>query len=58
MFVKKLLLVAIGAAGALEAEKLLTKAKVRFSPNALTGSFLDKVNSRLESQRDSGPTSL
>ena len=58
MFVKKLLLVAIGAAGALEAEKLMAKAKVRFSPNALTGSFLDKVNSRLKSQRGSGTSTL
>jgi hypothetical protein len=35
-------------AAALEAEKWLEKAKVRMSPNALTGSFLDKINEKLE----------
>ena len=53
MIIKSLLWVAVGAAGALESERLLTKARVRFSPSAVTGSFLDKVNTKLESKRES-----
>ena len=53
MFIKSLLWVAVGAAGALESEKLLSKARVRFSPSAVTGSFLDKVNTKLEAKRES-----
>ena len=53
MFIKSLLWVAIGAAGALESEKLLSKARVRFSPSAVTGGFLDKVNRKLETKRES-----
>ena len=46
--IKRLLLIALGIAGALEAEKWLAKARIRMSPNALTGSLLDKVNQKLE----------
>jgi hypothetical protein len=53
MLIKSLLWVAVGAAGALESERLLSKARVRFSPSAVTGSFLDKVNTKLESKRES-----
>jgi hypothetical protein len=49
--IKRLFLIALGIAGALEAEKLLEKAKLRVSPSALTGSLLDKVNQKLESSR-------
>jgi hypothetical protein len=50
--IKSLLWVAIGAAGALESERLLSKARTRFSPSAVTGSFLDKVNTKLEGRRE------
>ncbi len=50
MIIKSLLWVAVGAAGALESERLLSMARTRFSPSAVTGSFLDKVNTRLESK--------
>ena len=53
MIIKSLLWVAVGAAGALESERLLSKARVRFSPSAVTGSFLDKVNTKLENKRES-----
>jgi hypothetical protein len=48
---KPLFWVAVGAAGALQADRWLEKRKARFSPHALTGSMLDKVNSRLEKNR-------
>ena len=53
MIIKSLLWVAVGVAGALESERLLSKARVRFSPSAVTGGFLDKVNTKLESRRES-----
>ena len=52
MIIKSLLWVAVGAAGALEGERLLSKARVRLSPSAVTGSFLDKINSKLETKRE------
>lgn len=52
MIIKSLLWVAVGAAGALESERLLRRARLRFSPGAVTGSFLDKVNAKLEGKRE------
>jgi hypothetical protein len=51
MVIKSLFWVAVGAAGALQADRWLDKKKARFTPNAMTGSLLDKVNQRLESKR-------
>ena len=51
MIIKSLFWVAVGAAGALESERLLAKVGRRFSPSAVTGGFLDKVNSSLEKKR-------
>ena len=48
---KPLFWVALGAAGALQADRWLEKRKARFSPHAITGTMLDKVNSRLEKNR-------
>lgn len=48
---KPLFWVAVGAAGALQADRWLEKRKARFSPHAITGTMLDKVNSRLEKNR-------
>jgi hypothetical protein len=48
---KPLFWAAVGAAGALQADRWLEKRKARFSPHAITGTMLDKVNSRLEKNR-------
>ena len=48
---KPLFWVAVGAAGALQADRWLEKRKARFTPHAITGSMLDKENSRLEKNR-------
>ena len=52
MIIKSLLWVAVGAVGALESERLLSRARTRLSPGAVTGSFLDKINSKLEANRE------
>ena len=52
MMIKTMFWVAVGAAGALESEKLASKLRARFSPRAVTDGFLDKVNTRLESKKD------
>jgi hypothetical protein len=49
--IKRLLSVLIGAALALELQRWWESRRDRFTPNALTGSLLDKVNSRLEAKR-------
>ena len=48
---KSLLWVAAGAAGALQADRWLRQKRARLSPNAVAGSFLDRVNDRLEAGR-------
>ena len=48
---KPLFWVAVGAAGALQADRWLEKRKARFTPHAITGTMLDKVNDRLEKNR-------
>ena len=48
---KRLLWMAIGAAGALQAERWVRAQRARLTPDALTGTLLDKVNERLEAQR-------
>ncbi len=52
MFVKKLFWVAVGAVGALEADKFWQRQRERFRPSALTGSLLDRTNRALEKRRD------
>ena len=51
MMVKSLFWVAVGAAGALQGERVVAKLRTRFSPRFMTDGLLDKVNARLESQR-------
>ena len=41
----------IGVAAALESEKWLGKITARLSPSSMTGSLLNRVNRKLESQR-------
>jgi hypothetical protein len=49
--IKRLLAVTLGAAAMLQIDKWWGARKARFTPNALTGSLLDKVNERLEGGR-------
>jgi len=49
--IKSILLVALGAVGALEADKRLGSVKARFRPRVLTDTFFDSVNKRLEKDR-------
>lgn len=53
--IKSVLWVAIGAAAALEADKWMEKRKEKYRPSALTGTLLDKVNTKLEQKRDASP---
>lgn len=53
--IKSILWAAVGAAAALEADKWLEKRKEKYRPSALTGTLLDKVNSKLERRRDASP---
>ena len=55
MFVKKLFWVAVGAVGALEADKFVQRQRERFRPSALTGSLLDRTNRALEKRRGRQP---
>jgi hypothetical protein len=55
MLVKKLFWVAVGAAGALQVDKWLSERRARFTPNAMTGALLDRVNRRLESKQGATP---
>lgn len=45
---RRLFWIAVGAAGALQADRWLRQQKDRFRPNAITGTLLDKVNQKLE----------
>ena len=49
--IKRLLWVVLGAAGALQADRWLQQQKARFRPSALTGTFLDATNKRMEKRR-------
>ena len=51
--IKALLLAALGAIGALEAQDRLGSLRTRFSPKAVTDAMLDKVNRSLEGKRSS-----
>jgi hypothetical protein len=49
--IRRFLGIALGAALALQLDRWWDARKARFTPNALTGSLLDKVNQRLEEGR-------
>ncbi len=49
--IKLLFWIVVGAILALQGERWLSGLKARFSPNAVTGKFLDQVNRRLEASR-------
>jgi hypothetical protein len=52
--IKSVLLIGLGAVGALQADRWLQKTKTRISPRAVTDALFDKVNSRLEDNRAPG----
>lgn len=52
---KRLFWIAVGAVLALQADRFLREQRARFTPNALTGALLDKINERLEAGRRAGP---
>lgn len=49
--IKGLFWVAVGAAGALQADKWLQQRKAQFKPSAVTGRLLEAANTRLEQSR-------
>ena len=53
--IKSVLWVAVGAAAALELDKWMEKRKEKYRPSALTGTLIDKLNSKLEEKRDASP---
>ena len=54
--IKRLFLLALGAAAALQIDRWLEKKRAQWSPSAVTGSMLDKINQRLEAKQRSGST--
>jgi hypothetical protein len=52
--IKRLFWISVGAAGALQVDRWLRAKKASFTPNALTGTVLDKINERLEANRTAG----
>lgn len=51
--IRSLFWVAVGAAGALEADKMLDKVRDRIRPSNVTTTLLDKINSKLEKSQGS-----
>jgi hypothetical protein len=51
MLVKKALLVAVGAIGAIELDRWWSRQRERLRPNALAGAAFDRINVKLEEQR-------
>jgi hypothetical protein len=49
--IKSVFWVAVGAAGALSADRWLERKKRQFTPNAVAGSLLDRVNRSLEKKQ-------
>jgi hypothetical protein len=49
--IKTFLWIVVGVIVALQLERLLGGLRSRFSPSAVTGSMLDRVNERLERDR-------
>ncbi|MBA2312475.1 MAG: hypothetical protein H0V97_06705 [Actinobacteria bacterium] len=49
--VKRLLWVVLGVVGVLQIDRWLRRKRDQLTPNAMTGTLLDKVNERLEANR-------
>ena len=54
--IKRLFLVALGAAGALQLDRWVQQKRSKLTPSAMTGSMLDKINQRLEAKQRNGST--
>jgi hypothetical protein len=54
--IKSVFWVAVGAAGALQLDRWLEQKKARFTPNAVAGSMLDRINRGLEKKQASEPS--
>jgi hypothetical protein len=48
---KRLFWIVLGAVGALQADRWLRQKRSQLTPNAITGTMLDKINQRLENNR-------
>ena len=48
---RRLFWIVLGAVGALQADRWLRQKRSQLTPNAITGTMLDKINQRLESNR-------
>lgn len=51
---KSVFLIVVGAAGALEGERLFASLKARYRPSALTTKLFDTLNEKLEENRSEG----
>jgi hypothetical protein len=49
---KRIFWVLVGVMAALQADRWIRERRRRFTPNAITGAILDKVNERLEASRN------
>ena len=49
--IRSIFWVAVGAVGALEADRMLDKVRDRLRPSNVTSTVLDKVNAKLESKQ-------
>jgi hypothetical protein len=49
---KRLFWVLVGVIAALQADRWVRERRRRFTPNAITGTLLDKINDRLEANRN------
>jgi hypothetical protein len=48
---RRLFWIVLGAVGALQMDRWLRQKRAQFTPNAITGTVLDKINQRLEDNR-------
>ena len=48
---KRLFWIVLEAVGALQADRWLRQKRSQLTPNAITGTMLDKINQRLENNR-------
>jgi hypothetical protein len=49
---KRIFWILVGAMAALQADRWIRERRQRFTPNAITGTLLDKINERLEASRN------
>jgi hypothetical protein len=49
---RRIFWILVGVIAALQADRWFRERRRRFTPNAITGSLLDKINERLEANRN------